>query len=363
MNTTEKSSNSSNEIEEDKLSRRDALEVAIAAHGDLLNSEDERDAKAGEPAPVEISARAKEEEAPAPFEPPAEYTKEEKEHFLSASRKDQEAALRLFESNKRIRGELHREREELKKEKEDTAWAKQLADEARTFYKSRGEEPPSAKDFLNSIQIVNALKSSESVATIREVLEAKGLPVPSGLVDSSIQPGEDFERRIEERVNKALQEKLKPVEDKLADEDRRRFVASSLQIWNSFEGIKNQAGTARYADAMGDSPQALELQSKIGSLVYGHHNQSPGFHAYIAAKVPEAANDPVKLLHEAYVWFGGKVDDSAPAPKNTNHLQNSNLAAISKPGRGSGSSSSQPTKTLSRREWIRQSLEQDRENR
>lgn len=326
-------------VEEKKLSRRDALEVAIMAH-----EAPEPEPEVKEAAPVE---EKKEEEVLPPLEPPAEWTKDEKEDFRQLTRKSQEAALRIH------KGRVEK-LEEIKRESAELSWAKELAKQTQLFYRARGEKEPSPQDMVRSLQIVNDLSSSQNAATIKQVLQAKGLPVPKSLDDVEEDTGKD------EALAPVLS-KVSALEEKLAAQEREREAVVLQQLWSSFEGAKNAAGSPRYPD-LNETEAGLRLASSIGSLVQGRTELSQQFLAAVKARIPDAT--PERVLEEAYRFYGGRVDEST-APTKTDpqeHLKKSSLAAASVPGRGAANGFTPPVKKLSRREWLAQAIELAKQN-
>lgn len=314
----------------EKLSLRDALEVAYEAKQDAATSDSrvgevDTGVSAGASAGTDAggdkpSASESAQELP-PLEPPAEFTRDEQDDFRQLSRKQQEAQLRLHKSRMSRLGEIKTATEEYK-------FVKDLARQIEPYVKARGHKETAEiamqKAVALYLETVNNPKASAAA-----ILRAKGLPVPRELID------EESRDPVQEKLA-PLEQKIQTLESKLAQEEHQKAATVLNSVWDSFEQAKNAAGTLRFPDASG--PSGFELASKIGSLVSGQTPLSQQFIETVRSRNPNANIET--LLTEAYRFYGGRVDDSA-APPNTltpqKHLIKSNRAASSVPGRGASS--------------------------
>lgn len=267
-----------------------------------------------------------------PLQPPAEYSKEEREDFLNSTRKQQEAALRLHRSRQSRLQELKEAAETARKERAETDHVKRIADEIEPFVRALGIKEKPAVAIQKAVALWKQFEEGDPKAAAAAYLRAKGLPVPRELVS---QQQED---PIESKV-KPLQEEIDRLKQKEAQKEAHGHITALAREFNSFGQALNAAGKPRYPSIQGDEGNALS--SRIGALVTGTDPFAQQFRQRILASKPDATlND---LFEAAYRWEGGHIDDS-PAPTNPQspqqHLLRSNRAASSVPGRGAPSSSS-----------------------
>lgn len=306
-------------VEEPKLSRREALEVSITAE------ETKKEEPAGKVEPLPVK-----EELP-PLDPPAEYTGAAKTAFQKAPREVQQDILRLHAS--------HREKlQEIKTASREYEGIKALADSISPYLKATGTKEPTEVAMKKAIamwQEFNQDDPGKAKAAAATYLRAKGIPVPRELEAVETSSAPDLSAQLS-----PLQERLNALESERAQEIATRTQAIGNQMWQSFEASKNAAGKPKYADIQGNSESALRLSRSIGTLVWDDSPLARQFIASVKNRIPNATAE--QLLHEAYVFSGGKVDDSEATKSHsaTNHLERSNRAASSKPGRGTNSAAS-----------------------
>lgn len=307
------------------LSLRDALEVAVEATKPAQKEEPQTE----EAAPAE-TPQAQSEPT---YEPPAEWNREEKDDFRALSRKQQEAALRLHRSRNSVL-------EQIKIEKADLEWAREIAKEVTPFLKTRGDKEPAHAQVLKAIRLVNQLDEKPREVVI-DILKAKGLPIPKEL-EAQDEPQKNS-------IDPHLQQKLESIESRLAREDHARVSSVMSKLWGDFESTKNAAGSPKFPD-INESESGLRMASNIGSLVSGQTDLSKQFIANVRARIPDVT--PTRLFEEAYRYYGGRVDDSSAAKTQDtqSHVLKSTRAASSVPGRGGQSSSGQVKKYKTYRE-------------
>lgn len=266
-----------------------------------------------------------------PLKPPAEYTKEEAEDFLQLSRKGQEAAIRIHQGRT---GKL----EEVKAAISELNHLKKLNEDVTPFLKAMGVKESSPVAIQKALQMWKEFEEApDPRKAAANYLRAKGVEIPKEFLSNE---GAD---KIDPKIA-SLQEELKNVTDRLAQEDRAKVEATLNQAWSSFESEKNAAGTVRFP-SLTNTEEGLKLSSNIGSLVSGQSDLSRQFIANAKARIPDLTYP--KLFEEAYKWYGGKVDDSeAPRSQSqdTNHIARSRRAASSVPGRGAQTASKGPAK-------------------
>jgi hypothetical protein len=345
-----------------KLSRLDALEVAhktiedtnersAAPSGDTSADTGKTDESRGA-----NGAGGDNKQPVETIEPPAQWSKDEKTAFFEMDSRGRAAALRIHRAQQQYHSrELERIRAEdgrIKEEEGKLEWARRLADQVEPFVKTRGDKRPTYEQIVDALKLVNEFDSNPQKAAA-DILKAKGF-TPPGDWDRPAEPG--------------IEDKIKPVLDRVSTLEGELEQARKVQVANTFvelgtrmQATRNAAGTSRFPD-FNDTESGITLASQMGSLIRGEHEHSAGFVAYLRAKVPGAASDPLQALEEAYKWFGGKVDDSAEAPRPSDpqkHLIKSNRAASSVPGRGmNGTTSGSPVKKVNRLEALRRGLEQ-----
>lgn len=321
--------------EAEKLDLADALEVGLAATKTDEELAREQQAPAAE-ATTDTSATPG-EEVPA-LSPPAEYSKEEIEDFKKLSRTGQEAALRLYKSNRRLFEEGKREKTEANQRKAELKWAEDFADGVKSFYRVRGDKEPSPADIVKALNLVKDIDTRGKAALV-EYLEAKGEKIPQELLEST-DPKSAPSKEIT-----SLLEKVNTLEGKITQQEQTAKTMQIVQGYQTFERTKNAAGSPRYVDILGNSESALKMTGELLSLVSGESELSRHFLQSVVSRNPEATY--LDACDAAYRYLGGQVDDTA-APKTDpqEHLKKSNRAAASVPGRGTNGRSGSTAKQL-----------------
>lgn len=343
--------------DEPKLTRREALEVG----SNLVEMDKPEVARApdGTFAPRETNVQAKGGAQKAPTEnisattlqPPAEYTKEEKEDFLALDRKGQERDLRLYGKNQNLRAEGQRLINESKNKEKELSWATNLATQVQDHMRSKGGKAATQEDLLNALEAVNAIAGANNASSVLEVmkLKVKGFKVSPEL-EAAIAGQNKSEVSPE---LKALQEEMKGIKDERQREKIAQDAATLNKEYISFEAEKNGAGQPRFPDLAVNTADSARLASQIGSLVNGQTALSQQFIADCQARIPGLTYQ--QLLREAYLIRGGKIAEAeAPKPEDPKkHLIRSNRAASSVPGRGlNGVAVTGIVKKVSRREAL-----------
>lgn len=331
-----------NEVKEnldEKLSLRDALEIAVEGTKDGIQgtSSDSGGSERTEAKKevvgdgvTENSSRSP--EMPTGLEAPSEWTKEEKEDFKASSRGSQEAALRIHKSRSS-------KLEEIKTAKRELETYQKLAQDVEPFIKAMGMKESSPVAIQKALQMWKDFEHAENPYTAAaSYLKAKGKEVPKEWF-SEIKAEKES---IKEEIN-PLRLQVEQINNRLAQEDvakHRQFLSSE---WQVFELEKNAAGSARYPD-LNNTESGLRLAGNIGSLVSGESAVSQQFIATVKERIPNPTMQD--LIREAYRFNGGKVDESEAARTQTtqSHLTKSNRAAASKPGRSTATSVSGPVK-------------------
>lgn len=280
-------------------------------------------------------------------EPPAEWSKEEKEDFLASSPKAQAAALRLHKARQ---GKL----EEIKRESAELQWAKDIAKEAISIAKQQGEEVPTQAHVLKSLRIVNEIQGAKSKQAVISILKAKNFEVPPEIEKLAEADGKDSGG-----VNNAVLERLNKLESTLAHQNQATISQTLNQLWSGFERETNAAGAPKYPDVQGDS--GLRLASSIGSLVNGTTDLSKQFIAMVQERIPGATY--LNLLEEAYKWSGGRVDDSQPTKTQSTqqHIVRAQRASSVVPGSAKRNGTSNARRSLPLREAIQAAIERQEE--
>ena len=329
------------------LSRRDAIEVAVTA----LKEEP----KAKEPKAKKIVEPVK--EAPK-FEPPSEYTREEREDFLSLTPKQQEASLRLHKSRLKTIEEIKRERAELDREKIEHGHVRELGKQLEPLLKSRGAKESAYSLLAKAAQMVNEVDANPRQA-ILDLIKLRKLDVSDDLLKQL--KGDD---PIDSKFSQELSDLRKEVNDVKSEKEALRLQHTNNQIlaaWDRLGSQKNAAGKPRFPDLFDESEKGLRLASDVGSLVRNQHPHSAAFYQYLQARIPNP--DDQRVLEEAYRWFNGAVDDSLEVPRTQNskqHVAKMSRAIASTPG--NSVPVEQPiTKKLSRREAIALAYQQAKE--
>lgn len=330
------------------LSRREALEVGIAAVKDKEETKAEERATAAPEARVAPEAEVSQAlvvEKPT-LEPYSRWKQETKDAFKKIPRELQEDSLRVAQSlDETVREVSHKTNEH-----RDLI---DLRNALTPYLKAMGEKMPTEVALKKALKMWGEFENAEDPKlAAAEYLKAKGIDVPEGFLEKKdIQPLQIDPKAIKDEIKAEIFQ-----EQTLARVSQERADAS-LEL----ETEKNEAGLLRFPQFNG-TEAGIQLATKMGQLVVGNHNDSVGFYAYLKARIPESEITQRRILEESYKWFGGTVDDT-PGKKapDKNHLARSNRAATSVPGRGSSNGFSQPPKKLSRREWLAQSIERAKE--
>ena len=319
--------------EPEKLSLRDALEVAIETHTT--------------PEPEPVAAPVVEEVKPEPvkeYDGPAEFTKEEREMWMQIQDEKQKAPhLRLHQSRLNSLKEIRQEAAELKHLKE-------LANTIEPYIKAQGIKDPPAVAMQKAVAMWKEFEHGDPKKAALAYLQAKGVN-PAEL--STIE-----EDGIDSQLSPVLQ-KINVLEQKLTQQEHAKLAETLNGVWKTFESTSNAAGAPKYVDITGNSESALRLASQVGSLVGGQTELSKQFIAQCQSRYPDLTH--TLLLEKAYEFCGGRIIDT-PAPKTEDpqeHLKKSNRAAASVPGRGSSGLATSPVKKFkSTREAAAYALEQ-----
>lgn len=313
------------EEETEGLSRRDALEVAIAASKD--DSEVPSDG-------VEEETQEEAPEEPEAIEPPSEWEKAEKEEFAKLPRAAQEATLNLHRKRVRAQEGIKSEKEAIAKEREELASYKQFAEQSAPLIKALGLKDPPIVALNKSVTLYNEMLTDPDGTYLR-IKNAMGQDVPPE-VQQHLQGKEDSNPEVE-----SLRQQVESLTMKETQRETQQQAQDLGSQWSIFEGTQNAVGKPRFPDIQNDSEAGLELSSKIGSLVGGRTELSKEFIANAQARIPGLTYP--KLFELAYVYYGGRVDDSQPEPTRSQdsqaHLARSRRAAASTPGRSQVSSS------------------------
>jgi len=330
------------------LSRRDAMEVALAA----TKTDDTRrveatkdvsnDPKEAAPNLADSQGKGNNGTTPAPLNPPGELTAEEKAEFAELPRKQQEAIIRRHNGFRSKSDEIRREREQFAREREEFKHIQDMAKEAATFFKARGETEPTHAQLIRALKVVNSIDANTKEA-VAEILQAKGIEVPEGFLDGKTLPNPAIEKISS--VQSDLEE-IKAWKAQRTQEDR---LHHNLQTWGTFTSIKNAAGGLKYPDIVGDDEAVIERSARIGQLVgnYGETEISKAFLTLVKSRIPNPS--ALDLVDQAYRHLGYRIDESTQAPSQEDprkHIQRSNRAALSVPGRGSSATNGRSVKTF-----------------
>lgn len=297
------------------LSVREALEVAHTA----LDHKEETPA----PAPA---AEQKVSQEPT-YQPPAEYTKEEKEDFLGLSKRQQEASLRLYQSSRKRFDEIREESRRAKEAQEEYRSIKELSSSLEPYLKVMGVKERSDVALQKAVALWKDFEYAEDPKkAAAQYLMAKG-----------VQPPEDWlggkTTNISDEQIRPLREELAEVKNILAQEQKAKVEAQILAEFGSFESAKNAAGSHKYPDL--HSPSGTLLAAKVGQLVNGITPLSKEFIQDVHSRIPNATYQT--LIEEAYKMRGGRVDLSeVPSQPAQNHLTKAKRASSSKPGSSRG---------------------------
>lgn len=353
------------EVETDKpekLSVREALEKGLSESrkdepkGKRIVEKDQLDL-----GPKKPNKFDKSNEPIKAYEPPAQWTKEEKEDFKVLSPKQQEATLRLINSRKSEIETIRLGREEVAREREELKWAKDLAAEVTPFLKANGraEDGNVAQTIIKAVKAVRELDTGDPLVNAVSYLRAKGKDVPEELLEAIAARAEGGEKYIAPQIQ-SLQNDLKDVKSKLEHRERLESVAPLVQAFDAFSAEKNALGGRRFPD-LDESEKGSKISTEMGSLLNGQTELSKQFLANAQNRIPNLTYS--KLLEEAYKWCGGTVDDNAKQSSKPEdlkkHIKQSNRAASSVPGRGNRASTlSGPVKKVPLREALRLSMEE-----
>lgn len=356
--------------ESEGLSRRDALEVAVAAVKDKESQNERSDGdvdragsndrgRASSSEPVEGKEGGDIEsggtDAAGGLQPPSEFSKEEKEDFYASSRKAQEAALRLHSKRQQVFSEIQRDKALVAREKEELKSLRDLSSSMEPYLKAVGVKKPTEVALKEALGMWKEFNDGDPREAAAAYLEAKGIEVPQGLIDP--------EKKQDTQKNTDLQNRLSQLENVISAGQTQAVRQVLGQAWNLFETEKNAAGKPTFPDIASDTEEAKKLAGSIGSLVSGRTDLSKQFIALARERIPNL--DYRGLLKEAYKYLGGKVDESSQTTRSQDsqkHIVNAGRASLSKPGRGAAIESNGSVKKFkTRREAYAAALEQLKE--
>lgn len=302
--------------ENEGLSLEDAIS---AAHKELTSREETKetptlDKVTEEATPAREAATLTEEP---PLNAPAEFTPDEKADFLGSSRKQQEAALRLYQSSRKRFNDIHEAAREYQH-------VKKIAESITPILKARGLKESPEVIMQKSAELWQLFEYAEDPKkAAAQYLLAKGVQPPEEWLNGTAAP-----HPSDEKI-RALQERQEQLERAYAQKASEEYTANALQHFNLFAQTQNASGKPKYPDLQGDS--GTQRAAKIGRLVNGLTPNSNEFIQEAQSRIPDLT--PQKLLEEAYRFYGGKIDDS-PAKKQSaeTHLTKAKRAASSRPG-------------------------------
>lgn len=299
-----------------KLSRRDALEVAMAAKE--TETKEPRESTRPVKRKEVVINEAKEAQK---YEAPSEYNAEEREIFAKSTPEQQATSLRLFKS-------FQDRRTQLSKDLQENAWVKKLAEDVTPFLKSTGEKMTPHEALTAALKLRQELEDGNPVENAMRYLKRKGIEVPEGLANLAKTGDTEDPKYIE------LRKELDSIKLEKEKETIQREAHGFLSDWENFQGQTNAAKSPRFPD-INNSESGQKLAGEIGTLVGGKTDLSRQFITKVLDRNPKA--NRIDLFTEAYRWLGGKIDDTA-APKaatTQQHINRSNRAAASVPGSGS----------------------------
>ena len=278
-----------------------------------------------------------------PLEPPAEWNKEEKEDFKGLSPTQQKAALRVYASRKGDLEQLKAKHEEIKRDMAEREWLRELEREINPVLKAQGETRSLRELMLASIKLRNEWEKGDPRAVSAAFLKARGITPPKELLESSA-----VQKAVEDERISALQSELNTLKMKQAEIETGTRLNSLIEAFHGWSHTANAAGGTRYPD-INDGESGLRIQRAIGTLVSGESEQSKQFIALAKAQNPGITLN--QLMEKAYIFSGGRIDDSAPRSQESqkNHLAISNRAAASVPGRASHSATNGAVKKFKTR--------------
>lgn len=328
------------------LSRRDALEVAFEAVTEKENASKPVIEKKEEPAQAITPEVKAAPEVPA-LQPPAEWSKEEKEDFLSGTRKQQEAALRLHKTRASTL-------ETIKRERQDYEHLRKLSENVSPYIKAMGLKDTPEVAIQKAVAMWKEFEEGDPRKAAAQYLKAKGLEVPQELLD---------EKNSENDPLNPIQQRLESLESLIREERESKEREVLIGSWNSFQDTKNASGKPMFPDLHSDS--GTNLAGQIGSLVGGKTDLSKQFIALAQMRIPDL--DRTKLYAEAYKFLGGKVDDSVATKTQdkattTEHINRARRASASvMPSGSSASTTGVTTGKMSRRDALQLAMQELRE--
>ena len=339
----------------EKLSIRDALEVAIEAHKDKPDRE-EIAKNAVEHAARSSDNDAQRREKPSskpnlsPLQAPGEWTPEEKADFAELTPKQQEAHLRLYQTRAKTLSELRALGEANKAAANEAKWAKDLAEKMTPILKARGDKDP-FKTISDAVELVGQV-DKDHLSSVAAILAARGEKELAEMVANKAKnsgglPAPEIT---------ALQTQVKELSSKISQKESEERTAMIGNAWRSFETLKNASGLPKYPD-INASESGLKMSRDIGSLVYDDTPLARDFITRVRARNPNATYET--LLEEAYKYLGGRIDNSetpARTQDTQKHVVKSSRAASSVPGKSSHSANGHGAVKLPLREALAKAL-------
>lgn len=339
------------EVDEGKLlSTRDAIAAAIDAEEVAPTAQPKRREHRKKEVIIDNSnnGTVKNKQEAEELHAPAEYSKEEAEDFNNSSYVQKKAALRLHKSRMRTLEEIKSANEELKRSRHEQETYKKLVTNLEPYIRARGLKESPEVALAKALEVWRQFEEGDPKVAAASYLKAKGIDVPELLSDNNLRDNPN--PKID-----SLQNEINSLKSKLEHQEDSKLAATLQTAWKTFEESKNASGGTKFPD-INNTETGLILSSQIGSLVTGKTDLSKQFIANCQSRIPNLSYS--RLIEEAYKYLGGRIDDTTipTRTQNPNHIERSNRAASSVPGRTVNSAPSAVKKYQSRREAIKAAL-------
>lgn len=303
------------EDKSDKLSNREALELAISEKREVREtSQESKQVSENTPTQKEVKQAVE-----ADIEPPAEFSAEGKkawrEKNLSAIQKEYS---RIHHARTQ---EITRAQKAEREAREDAKTWRELGKMAAPYIEARGTEGVTPQQaMMEALALIQEFKKGDP-ATVKAELKKIG-------IDLDTTPNSHSSKNVDESKINALQQRLEQLESEREEQRLQATVQTFESVFSNLASQKTRTGEPVFPGLLDNSESGIEFARELGSLT-----QDQRFQAGVLRRFPNA--DFSVVVREAYKYLGGKVSGEpviVSASNQQKHIEKSRRAAASTPG-------------------------------
>lgn len=302
------------EDKSDKLSNREALELAISEKREVRESPQElRPVIENQPTQKEVKQAVE-----ADIEPPAEFSAAGKKAWAEKNLPEiQKEYSRIHHARTQ---EITRAQKAEREAREDAKTWRELGKMAAPYIEARGTEGVTPQQaMMEALALIQEFKKGDP-ATVKAELKKIGIDLDSPNTHSS--------KNIDESKINTLQERLERLESEREAQRLQSTVQTFESVFNNLASQKTRTGEPVFPGLLDNSESGIEFARELGSLT-----QDQRFQAGVLRRFPNA--DFSIVVREAYKYLGGKVSGepvTVSTSTQTKHIEKSRRAAASTPG-------------------------------